>query len=110
MGMKHGRTICSKHDEIKTRALRIESLARGGESVASFTKAETQYLNQLIDSNPLLQFLLKILAAEASEIYYLAEDAKEDGQSMESGLGDKRKRVRELEAQLVQALLESRHE
>lgn len=100
MGMKYGRTICSKHDEIKTRAEKISDLASVQKYVDSFTDKEIDALDQLVDSNPLLRSFLEALVTEADTIYRLADDAKEDGQSMESGLGDKRERIRELEAEL----------
>ena len=79
MGMKHGRTICSKHDDIMSLASEIQSLCQD-------------------DINPSdLSTLFSNVQNKAKQIDRLAADAKEDGQSMESGLDSKRERIQELE-------------
>lgn len=71
MGMTNGRTICSKHDEIMKLAEGIQSLCQG-------------------DVNPSdLSTLFSDIQDKAEQIDQLAADAKEDGQSMESGLDEK---------------------
>jgi predicted RNase H-like nuclease (RuvC/YqgF family) len=82
MGMTNGRTICSKHDEIMTLADEIESLCEA-------------------DINPSdLSNLFSDLVDKAKTIYSLADAAKDDGQSMEEGLDNKKTRIQELEKEV----------
>jgi chromosome segregation ATPase len=79
MGMTNGRTICSKHDEIMSLASEIQFLCQD-------------------DINPSdLSSLFSDLQDKAERVDQLASNAKEDGQSMEAGLDEKRERISELE-------------
>lgn len=85
MGMTNGRTICSKHDEIKTLA---------GE-ISTTLEAIIYELEGLIDDGIIDR--LGDLKTNADSIYDLAVDAKKDGQSMENGLDDKKETIGKLE-------------
>lgn len=97
MGMTNGRTICSKHDEIRDLSERILKLADGQKYPDSFTEEEIDALNEHIEESIILQRFLGLLKDDADTIYVLADTAKEDGQSMENGLSYKRERIEELE-------------
>ena len=79
MGMTNGRTICSKHDEIRRLASAIQSYCA----------------DEMKPSD--ISATFSLIQDKAEQIDRLAADAKEDGQSMESGLSDKRDRISELE-------------
>jgi len=85
MGMKNNRTICSKHDEIKTLS----------DGISSTLEAVIRSLKGQIDDGIIDR--LGELKLCADDIYTLAEDAKEDGQDMESGLSDKKTQIEKLE-------------
>jgi len=70
MRFKNMRWICSKHDKI----LELSN-CKGNET-----------LEELLD--------------KMKDIYSLTEDAKSDGEKMENGLNEKRKKIEELENQL----------
>jgi peptidoglycan hydrolase CwlO-like protein len=70
MSFKNMRWICSKHDKI----LELSN-CKGNET-----------LEELLD--------------KMKDIYSLTEDAKSDGEKMENGLNEKRKKIEELENQL----------
>lgn len=96
MGMTNGRTICSKHDEIMELANQISgAITEDGDETE-----EDKELKRLIDSSPILQEFLSNLKELADSIFVLASDAKEDGQSMESGLDNKREKIQELEKEI----------
>ena len=71
MGMTRGTTICSKHDDIKSTAIEIQELL--DKKDANYEEYEC---SQLCDN-----------------IITLAEDAKQDGQSMEDALREKSART-----------------
>jgi hypothetical protein len=103
MGMTNGRTICSKHDEILELSELIFQQAEGVKyydftEQASLTLLENEedHLASLLKTDPILQKVFKGFADSAGKIYFLAEAAKKDGQSMENGLGDKRIKMREV--------------
>jgi hypothetical protein len=98
--MSLGRTICSKHDEIKTISERLVNLLSGQDSVASFTDYEIEELKDVIENSKILQRFLGFLGEESYIIYGLADNAKEDGQSMENGLDTKREKITSLESQI----------
>ena len=83
MGMTRGVTICRKHDDIMELAADIVKLTSK-------------------DVNPMdLSELFSTIADKAEDISALASDCKEDGQSMESGLENKRERIQKLEAEVA---------
>jgi chromosome segregation ATPase len=78
MGMTNGTTICSKHDNIMRLAEKIKDATE-----------------EVVSPSELSARMIKIFDA-ADEIYDFAFTAKEDGQSMENGLGSKNNQIGEL--------------
>lgn len=96
MGMKNGRTICSKHDEIKLLSERLENLLSRQTSIDSFSDTEVETLEDTIENCPVLLKFLSLLKEDAGAIYHLADNAKDDGQAMENGLNEKKDRIDKL--------------
>jgi hypothetical protein len=103
MGMTKGRTICSKHDEILTLSERLSNILSGQKSITSFSDTEAGTLEDTIDNCSVLQTFLWLLKGDVDTIHRLADDAKQDGISMESGLDRKRTELRELTESLETA-------
>jgi peptidoglycan hydrolase CwlO-like protein len=100
MGMTNGRTICSKHDEIKTLSERLANYLSMQDSVPSFSDYEVETLEDVIENSEILQRFLGLLKDDADTIFHLADNAKSDGQSMENGLDTKREEITSLESQI----------
>lgn len=79
MGMSQGRTICSKHDEIMKLAEEIQTLCSSDLNPSDISSTFQEILDK------------------AEEIDSLAFYAKDDGQSMENGLNNKKEKLKELE-------------
>lgn len=100
MGMTNGRTICSKHDEIMTLSDRLTHLLSRQDSVPSFSDIEIEYLEDTIENSEILQRFLGLLKDDVDTIYVLADTAKVDGVSMETGLGENREEIVSLKSQI----------
>jgi hypothetical protein len=100
MGMTNGRTICSKHEEIKHLSDRLANYLSMQDYVPSFSDYETETLENTIENSEILQRFLGLLKDDVDTIFVLADNAKVDGQSMETGLDTKREKIVSLEGQI----------